>query len=260
MMQEGQGEDALHLTDVPLHDLAPVPTIDPAIEAASRVNVSEWEERYKTIIGTGIERIKRLASLDSLWRLSESDHRVALYEMDTAVKVTAIVHGRAERYLYVAKDHDKDSRMKWDTQDGLVSVNEYHRFRPPEGDIVLVDSRFSLNSYIYSDRYVLGIMNSGFDATLNLYKLVFCTAPHYYYTCPKDCVAVQDVTVGVLVRQLEDEKCELTIIAAGSFGIPFMYRSYYAMRLRERVLLYEKVVLTWNAFYPLDPKKVENRK
>ncbi len=242
--------------DIPLDQVSvpPLPSISPALEEASRIDMTEWEEKYKRIMGNGTAYILSIKS----WIFYDTD----LYESATATayKTVAIVKGRAERYLHVIKDHDMDTRSIWDKEDGLVSSHEYHRFRPLEGDIVVVDSRLHIGAF-FSDRYMLGIQSSGYDADLDVYKLVFCCAPHYFYTCPKDAVLVEDVIVGVLIRQLEDDKCELSIIVYNaSVAIPRIYHRYYLERLRQRVCLYEEVVSKWDNYYPLDPKKVENRK
>ncbi len=258
------------MDEIPLHDMPALPPVEPSIEAASKENNSEWHQSYKTLTGTAIAYILQLALDDSKkWTIVEPVERISLFERPVdagghyTFKVHGVVQGRADRYLYVIKDHDKDTRCAWD--DNVSNVQQLETYMALEGNITIVRSTVkSPIPRIIAPRLLLGVQWTDYDPELRTHKLVFCSAQHPFYKClPEDGVEA-NARIGVILHQLDKGQCELTLFVRFKPGgsLSSIWIDRYKEALRQRVYLYERVVQGWDTYYgpTRDPKKVENRK
>jgi hypothetical protein len=254
----------------------------------------EWVAQYMTLMGRAIAHTHQLATLEDAaeWALVPDEtgmgDRISLFERKPngpshgffTLKARGVVHGRSERYAYVIRDHDPETRLAWDRYDGITKVQQLESYLTDQGTLELVQTRIAAPSWIASvlvyDRYALGVQNTTFNRALGLHKYVFRSVPqHPHYSCPADAVPV-DATVGVYVRALDGggvggggpahgpPSCELTLIVHVNVGgwLPPLYVERYRERVRERVYVWERAVERWNEYYGRgrDPKNIKNRK
>lgn len=253
------------MDEIPLDDIVPPPP------PQQPVNQDEdWHQRYKTLIGTAIAYILQLALEDSTkWSIVEPLERIALFERPVNVdgycifKVQGVVAGRADRYLYVIKDHDKDTRCPWDTD--VLHVQQLETYMSNEGNITVVRSTIkSPLPRIIAPRVLLGLQWTDYDTQLQTHKLVFCSAQHPFFKCLPTEGVEADARIGIIIRQLDKGQCELCMFVrvnpGGALGSLWIDR--YKEALRARIYLYESVVQAWSTYYGpgKDPKKLENRK
>lgn len=266
---------------IPLSTPPPVrPPPAPEIIAAAQQDFSAWESAYKRLMAKTIGYAHWLLT-NKNWSLLGDDH-FRLFEMEIpsnniefvtkpnytyhAVKVSGIMNVRAERVMYVIKDHDPDTRLTWDGED-MVSIQEMQTFKTDGGDIKVVQSEVRSPFPLIGNRIALGIQWVGYTAATRTHKLVFRTTTHWLYRVPPEQVAL-DGMVCVVVRALdtpnECPSCEVTLVSYMSLGgtVPSILVNLLKERLRLRFALYERVAKKWDQYYgpERDPKLLKNRK
>jgi hypothetical protein len=250
------------------------------VEESSKQDFSAWQSAYIGLMARSVGYVHwMLKSQD--WNLIynsvDENDKFRLFDLtlppDTefakipggtyyAVKVMGVIAAPAEQVAHIIKDHDEDTRMRWDSED-MVSVQELQTFKTEKGDIKVVQSEVRSPFPLVANRILLGIMWKGYTAKTNTHKIVFRSTSHWYYRVPEDKVAA-DMMVGVIVRGLAspEPSCEVIIVTFGSLGgsVPNMLVDSLKERLRQRMSLYERVAKRWDFYYPpnTDPKK--NRK
>ena len=257
---------------------------DEMIEEASKISGGEWQELYKRVVGEAFRDGLKLIKEDELdvrrgWRLIDEDddrsqthiHPVLLFELEPSIgdyartfKVTSVVRGRPDRFLYVIKDHDNDTRSAWDAQE-VISTQQLETYSPREGDIQVVKSHVrSPLPMLTSHRFLLGVQSAVYNAENKTHVYVFKSAPHYYFKCPPE-MTQATALVCIWLSAMSRDECEIKMVVAVDAGnlwtaAPFLRR--YENKLRERIVLWQRVVDEWDRYYgpKRDPKKVENRK
>jgi hypothetical protein len=251
--------------DIPLEEeteeIKPVIKHTAEMEKASLVNGSEWHERYKNAMGNAIRICLRDASRTrpEEWKVVGKDDRVFLCEKTKnlpgdyiVIKVRAILRGRADRYAYVMRDHNFETRGRWDTD--IEDVKQLESYTSQEGTIFVVQSTIKNT---FNNRSLLGIMFYHLTEETNTHKVIFTTAPHPYYKCNPNEVKAE-ATIGCFLRQLDgDAETEVIIVTYVNPGGGLMTKLYlkaYKERLRKRAYLYEQVVAKWDEYYGKNKK------
>lgn len=254
--------------DIPLEEeeeeeLPPQPIIicPKELEQASLVNSNEWHDRYKNAMGKAIQLclkdINRTRAEE--WAPVGSDPRVFMCEKTQTVppnwdviKIRAVLRGKAERYAYVMRDHNFETRGKWDSD--VIDAKQLETYTSDEGKLIVVQN--SIQSRL-SNRSLLGVLFYHFTESTETHQIFFTTAPHPYYKC-KSTETKMDATIGCVLRQLEKtEETEVIIVGYVNAGVGMMARLFlgdYKEKLRQRVYLYEKVVAKWDEYYGKNKK------
>jgi hypothetical protein len=264
---------------------SPRPPLGPSVATIDAKDV----ERYARDMALAVSFVIGLLSteLTSGWVSIHDYHhamgalRVHLYEHSTlsgTFMARAVVRGRAERYAYVARDYNVDTRLAWDRKDGVVTTKELETYNLDGGlSLTAVESRVHSPVPLASDRYLFGVQTYLYsrESPPETHKVVFCSGYHPHFKCPVDAVNVSGVTAAAVVRQLEDKadvrECELTLVVRvkelhNAVGVNSLVSAVYLPdvkeQLRRRVRLYEDVVHNWDTYYGerRDPKLIENRK
>lgn len=251
------------------------------LDLASAADQNAWESAYRRIMANAIEFFNwKLREGDDLWELvppSDPRDTVSLYQQATRdgfyiLKACGTLRARADRVFHLNKDNCWDTRRTWDSVDlsYVEQVNSYTcEVVDPETEehttqtINVVKSTVSVPVPGVWDRWSLGIQWSGYDNEAGTYKLVYKTADHFYETCPKDHVTIDNLT-GVWVRPLDPKVrfvhgrrrttnfCDCVIIAyVNPKGwIPSVVINLFREKLRKRLHLYERVAgKGWKKYY-----------
>lgn len=264
---------------------APEPRPHPMelIEEASKTSPLEWEAKYKRASAEayrdGIVLLNEKETDPSLWTLWDHEHdsenpvqifkRIPTNSFPCIFRAHAVVNGRAERYIWAIKDHDRDTRLVWD-RDSVESVQQLETYRPPEGDIDVVKCVVKSPHWAMSPRLLLGVQTTSYNAKDRTHIYAYQTSEHFYFskhykeTVHRNCVLVDKCMVFIWISPLKNNQCALKMIVCIDPGNlwaagPALHATYPA-KLRERIRLWERVVRDWKIYYPLDPKLVENRK
>ena len=274
----------MEVEEIPLDDFSPTPIVAPAPAAGGGGGGENTLHdpnqgsiqlaAYKTQMANLIEKMRNILLPSPHWQVITSPSPIVLYEQPSvssewyALKAVAVVSGRASRYNHVIKDHDPFTRMPWD-KDNVAMVQQMETYKAEEGDITVVQSTWkSRHPRLFADRHVLGIMHCNYDAELSTYTIYFTTASHYHFKSPVDNHAKADAEVCIVLRRLEKELTEITLVIRANPNVStwaflsLLHLNAYKEEVRMRIGLYERVVLAWNDFYGKrnDPKKVENRR
>lgn len=268
--------------EIPLSSPRPKVVAEPSVEiiTAAQQDFSAWEAAYKRLMAKTIAYSHWLLTNKS-WSMV-GDDQFRLFEMEIppnkvefatkpgaayhAVKVSGIMNVRADRVMYIIKDHDPDTRLSWDAED-MVSMQEMQTFKTDGGDIKVIQSEVRSPFPLMGNRILLGIQWVGYTAATRTHKLVFRTTTHWYYRVPAEQVAM-DGMICVVVRALdspvESPSCEVTLVSYMSLGgtVPGVFVGLLKERLRLRFALYERIAKKWNHYYgpERDPKLLKNRK
>jgi len=274
--------------DIPLQSptqvAAPAPTPHPTelIEEASKVSPLEWEEKYKVASAEAyqygislLEEDETNPELWKLWAVEEKEEERPLRIMQRLVpsnkwsqvyRVEGIIKGRAERYAWIFQDHDKETRMMWDTE--VESVQQLETYRTTEGDIDVVKCEVKL-PWMMSNRLLLGVQSCRYTEN-GTHTYAYQTSDHYYFTkhfketVHQKCYMVPNCIVFIWLCPLNNGLCSIKMIVClepGPLYLAAPKLNYsYPWKLIDRVRLWEHVVDKWREYYPLDPKLVENRK
>ena len=285
-------DSSSHFEDVPLSDLRPVTsfssddTLLPAavvprrhIETQETIDSGAWNEAYKNAMGVTIAQMLALA-VSPHWELVDSpsggDETISLFEdvsdpSFVCLKATGIVAGRADRFLYILKDHDPETRLAWDGK-WFTRVQQLETYvNPEEGDLTVVASCLrSPVPMLFSDRSALGIQWTGYDSLLKTHKLVYTTVNHPIFKHPEGMARVH-LSMLVVLREIDNDKkkkkkqTEITLVVKTGPPPPALSLidlGGYKETIREQIHLFERVVANWAHYYgpTRDPKKIENRK
>ena len=263
---------------------APTPQAYPSdlMEEASKISGGEWQEVYKRCMGETYQKaFALLEEPPEAWSLlatnNEGVHPILLFERNDSLtpyarvfRLNTVVEGRGERFVWLLRDHDAETRLAWDATD-VVSVQQLETYRPAEGDIDVVKCEVrSPYAMLVSNRLLLGVQQAQYNATLKTHTYVYHTAPHYYFThhlketVHRKCTLVPHLLVCVWLSPMEHGKCRLQMVVcvdAGSMSIMSpLINATYPEKLCAQVLRWQRVVREWDTYYPNDPKLVENRK
>jgi hypothetical protein len=251
------------------------------IEEASRENGIHWAQSYTKLMDTSIRQAHHMAvtkgwSLIDCRSTNSNPLNILLYDGYSAdggvranyykLKVRGVFKVRPERLHYVVKDHNPETRSRWDKQH-FVSCNQLETFCISETEsssenIHVVSSESKLNIPFAWNRACLGIQWSGFDEMTGVYKHVFRTTQHRLYRPAANVVQVQGLAA-TFIRVLDDdnEECDFTCVLHVNIGdsFPFAMVEQWNMKewLRKRVELYVRVAQQWDMYYKDtdDPKK-----
>lgn len=279
-LEEGEGATLqMDKDDILLPDMSTARKDKEEEEEADVVAVVDlaWLADYKSRMERAIHLVQSLARSELQppgWALLPCDDRVQLHEKvggGGATIATAIVKGRAERYAYIVRDYEPETRLAWDRQTTDSAQMETYHLQDTMHTMCFVHRRYPALVPGARDRWMQGIQSYFFDSSTCTHTIVFCSAVHPFYECPDDAVSVSGAILGVVVRQLEGKQCEIMLVAqygdvastVGGYGITAsMYAGRLKEMLRERVRLLESVVRQWKKYYgpKRDPKKIENRK
>lgn len=274
-----------------IHAPAPQTHPSPLMEEASKISGGEYQDYYKRIVGETYQRGFALLQEDETnvlkWDLltsqNEGLHPVLLFERKPIegestspykriFKVSTVVKGRGERFMWVIRDHDKDTRLVWDSRE-ISSVQQLETYRPQEGDIDVVKCEVrSPYPLLMSNRLLLGVQQVRYNPDFRTHTYVYHTAFHYYYsehlkeTIHKNCVLIPNVLVCVWLSPMEGGECRLKMVvcidAGNLWASTPLVNASYPEKLCERILLWQRVVSEWDTYYgkASDPKLPENRK
>lgn len=290
------------MVPVELRDLSPrrpapamveVPVTATAVTPAVTTITEKDVDQFSSSMSMAIILVDGLISrdADAGWNMLPDDSspgmlRVHLFEharLPGTFMARAVVKGLAERFAYVARDYDKQTRLAWDCHDGVVHTAQLESYLMKSGHTLsAVECRIRSPVPMASDRHLVGVQTYLFSKTLppDTHKVLFCSvAANPRFKCPVDAVSVGGVVAGVVVRQLEDKisgstrtrECEITLVVQvkelnNAIGVNYLTAGFYLgatkERLRRRVRLYQDVVHNWDTYYgpSRDPKRLENRK
>lgn len=255
------------------------------LEAFAQIDGVAWQDYYKTKIGEAYrDGLKFLqqdeTSSNNWWHLIEAEeetrtlcggpvllfeHDVCMPEFPRVFRVTGVVKGRAERFLHVIKDHDRDTRLAWDARhvEAVQVLEEYH---PPEGSIYVVKSEIKAPRPL-ENRLLLGVQSHRYNAQLQTYTYVFKSAQHYFYSdqLPSG-KSLANAFVCIWIAQAPADICQIKMVVGVNVGgnalVTRLILGNYHHHLRERFVLWERVVNDWDTYYPpeTNQKRIENRK
>lgn len=237
------------LTNIPLDDCDPK-----GKEEEESPDDIAWLKAYKRLMGQSYQLLYNLLVSNDWEHIPPPDasETVTLHQKASAngfftLKAEGIIHGRIERIMYLNKDHNKETRLKWDNQDGVTDIELLETHKAPEGDLQVVRSVVELPTFM--KRISLGIM-SHTKTSDDTQTLVFRTTVNPRFPVPADCVAV-DAFSGVMIRDLKDGRCKIVIVTYVNPGgwIPPAVVALYKEKLRKRVHHLEQVVKDWNLYY-----------
>lgn len=268
-------------TSIPMTLYAPTPHPHPdaLLEEASRISPAEWEAKYKKAAAEayrdGLAILRENIYDATQWQLwDKQNHQIFqrlvrdpedrfTMRFPYIFRVHAVVKGKPERYIWVIKDHDKDTRLAWDHQD-VASVQQMETYRTDQGDIDVVKCEIKNLGVLVSNRLLLGVQTTSYNPEERTHIYAYQTAEHYYFSKhfnSAKVVLVPKCVVFVHLTPFDDGTCSLKMLVGIDPGKnAWMIKSDYPSKLRERVVLWERVVQNWKLYYPLDPKLVENRK
>lgn len=259
------------------------------LEAFAQIDGVAWQDYYKTRIGEAYrDGLKLLRQDDSSsnnwWHLIEAEegteektqcggpvllfeHDVGMADFPRVFRVTGVVKGRAERFLHVIKDHDRYTRLAWDARhvETVQVLEEYH---PPEGSIYVVKSEIKAPRPL-ENRLLLGVQSHRYNAQLQTYTYVFKSAQHYFYSnqLPPSGKSLANAFVCIWIAQsAAEEICQIKMVVGVNVGgnalATRLILGNYHHHLRERFVLWERVVNDWDTYYPpeTNQKRIENRK
>lgn len=260
------------------------------VREAAAVDGSVWKERYQRTMALAYDRsLFLLQSPDwELWQDDIAPNKPRLYTSagmeardwmhsykSRFFKVEAVLEGRAERYLWVLQDFEKDSRLPWEEHyDTLVSsVQQMETYYTEEGnsDIDVVKSVVKSPSMLTADRLVMGVQSTHYNAQSRTHLYVFHTEEHHYFTphfketIHKGCTVVPQCLVGVWLCPVDGGmrthlKMVVGVDAGPMWAAAPLLNSSMPPLLCKQVQVWERVVREWKQWYPLDPKRAENRK
>lgn len=245
------------MEEVPLEDLnqaASPPPVDLAMDQASKEDCSAWEKAYKDMLAQEMVKVHRLL-LSRRWILRATVDRVQVFTMPVAYsyhsfKATALFEPpfRPERLVYVMRDHNPDTRARWD--DECTNVKEWETFS--NGQIHIVQCECVPSLPLVWPRFVLGALADHWSPTTGVHTLVFHTTQHRYHSSqPAGKVSVKAL-VGATVRTLEDGTCELNLVGQVNVGdkVPTaLVEQWLDTYLVKRIKLWESVVRSWTLYY-----------
>lgn len=287
-------EEAEEIQETEKQDLnneaTPGPSMLPSytdLEAASKEDGKKWAQAYTKLMNVSIKQAYHLV-VSKGWTLVENPSStkdtkdILLYDAFAQdgncmnyykLKARGVFKVRPERLHYVIKDHDQDTRGRWDTEH-LVSCKQLETFwitdTARQEKIDVVSSEHKMNIPFVSNRACLGIQWSGFDEMTGVYKYVFRTTQHRLHRPNQNAIAVQGLAAS-FVRILEDDQnsdeepeCDLTVVLHCNIGdkFPLMTVNQWAMKewLRKRIALYVHVAQNWDTYYKPEDNPKTNRK
>lgn len=252
---------------------------DDALIAASRESGLHWAQSYTKLMNVSIKQAHHLVAAKG-WTLLDApavESKVLLYDGGVnrdhfyKLKARGVFAVRPERLHYVIKDHDQDTRGRWDTEH-LVSCKQLETFcittedKKSSENIDVVMSEHRLGIPFAWNRVCLGIQWSGFDPMTGVYKYVFRTTQHRLFRVPNEAIAVQGL-VAVFIRVLdsqEEEECDFTLVMHVNIGdsFPQVIVDQWNMKewLRKRVELYVHVAQNWDKYYTEEDNPKTHRK
>lgn len=244
------------------------------MQEIAQTNTAAWRDSYFKLMDQSIKRFHMLVRMQKWVTIdppAKCPHpHIALYEREHSpsqgyytLKAEAILQCRAERIHYVIRDHNLETRMRWDDKH-LVDIGQYESYMGRKENIDVVHSEVKLGIPGIANRYLLGIHWHGYNDDNDSYTYVFKSTCHSRYRCPNDKVNVLGL-IGTVVRTFDNPlQCHLVIAIHLNPGdqFPTLLASQLKEWLRDRVARYEYVVKNWNTFYKKtdDPTKIENRK
>lgn len=244
------------MEEVPLDDMnteATAPPVDlQAMDQASKEDCSAWAKAYRDLLAQSKHKVHVLL-LSRRWTLHATVDNVQVFLQPVAYayhtfKATALfAHPfRAERLVHVMRDHDPDTRARWD--DECASVREWESF----DNIHIVQLECVPSMPLVWPRFALGALLVEWSPTTGVHTLVFQTTQHRYHSNrPAGKVSVKAL-VGATVRTLEDGTCELTLVGQVNVGdaVPtVLVQQWLDAYLVKRVKLWESVVRNWTLYY-----------
>lgn len=291
---EEEREDSIDcgsLDDIELHSISNVnneatastsdlPTHD-EMEAASAANGLHWAKSYRKLMDTSIRQAHHMAA-SKRWNhvdtppnctsgilLYESEYDAANY---VKLKARGVFQVRPERLAYVIRDHDIETRSRWEPSETFSTCQQLETFsatHSSEEDISVVRSEHKLKNIPFAwNRSCLGIQWHGFDKATRVYKYVFRTTQHRIFRAAPKTIAVQGI-VGVFIRVLDSTndalpECDFTLVMHVNIGdsFPQAIIEQLAMKewLRERVELYVRVAKKWDTYYKREDNPKTNRR
>jgi hypothetical protein len=245
-------------------------TMDDAIES----NMIAWRDSYFKLMNTSIKQFHKLLKL-RIWDKIEipnySPHaHIDLFQKKNSpnqgfytLKVECVIKCRAERVHYLIRDHNKETRMRWD-RPYLVDIGQHETYMGSREQVDVVYSEIDMKIKGVSNRYMLGIQWQSYNQDNDSYTYIFKTTCHQRFRAPKDRVNVMGL-FGTIVRTMDDPLyCHLIMVAHVNPGdkFPSFLANQLLERFRERAARIEHVAKHWNSFYfkSDDPTKIENRK
>jgi hypothetical protein len=267
---------------------------DDTLERASRADSSEWHARYRQLMARTVANVLALLSDDEdaergRWEIdvnaTQAKPRFCLYRCGSSssvVRISTMLRGRAERFAYVIKDYDPDTRMRWDNRDVIDMVQQCETYHSREGELVLVRSVHKpVVTTSFLQRQPPSVLAQciywhGYDEELRTHKLVFCSADHPLFGPEGGQVAARDWMVSFYLHEVApttprgredwhyaryDQYCAvIVLVSAPSSGVKV--EGFQAHQMVERLELYERVVAHWDQYYGpgKDPKILANRK
>lgn len=259
-------------SDLPTHD---------EMELASAANGLHWAKSYRRLMDKSIRQAHHMASSRG-WNLVEAPANctssLLLYESDfdaanyVKLKARGVFQVRPERLAYVIRDHNEETRSRWEPRETFVTCKQLETFsatHSSEEDIHVVRSEHKLKHIPFAwNRSCLGIQWHGFDKDTGVYKYVFRTTQHRIFRNGPKTIAVQGI-VGVFIRILETKdaalpECDFTLVMHVNIGDAFPQAAIeqFAMKewLRERVELYVRVAQQWDTYYKREDNPKTHRK
>lgn len=253
------------------------------LEAASKEDGLKWAQAYTKLMNLSIKQAHQLVVARG-WSLLQNPQKspstvekgIILYDGYAGdgncnsyykLKVRGVFNVRPERLDYVIRDHNYETRSRWD-REHLVACRQLETFSITDTDsseaIDVVMSECKLNIPLVSNRACLGIQWHGFDPTTGVYKYVFRTTQHRLFRPDPHVVSVQGLAAS-FVRILDgEEECDFTMIVYCNIGdgFPLTVVDQWDMKewLRKRVALYVHVAQNWDEYYFETDNPKTNRK
>jgi len=239
-----------------------------------QTNLIAWRDSYLKLMDQSIKRVHMLIRTQR-WIEHEPPPKclyphIKLYERQCSpsqgyytLKVEAVLQCRAERLHYVIRDHNLETRMRWDAT-YLVDIGQHESYLGKKETVDVAYSEVNLGIPGVANRYMLGIHWNGYNEENDSYTYVFKTTCHQTYRCPDDKVNALGL-IGTVVRTFDNPlQCQVIMAVHLNPGdkFPALLANQLKEWLRDRMARYEYVVKHWNQYYKRtdDPTKIENRK
>ena len=171
-----------------------------AFQTMADTNHVAWRDAYFKLMDRSIKDFHALLQLRN-WQKIDPPQKcpcphVDLFEKKGSpsqgfytLKVESILKCRKERIHYLIRDHDLETRMRWDG-DNLVDVGQCRSYLGSQEQVDVVYSRVNVNIKGVYDRYFLGIRWNSYNQENDSYTHVFRSTTYDSHRVPDDTVNV----------------------------------------------------------------------
>lgn len=229
------------------------------LRMAGEEDTGAWQEAYVNLMRESVDLAHKLwKTPEQGWHFilpNTETERVQLYERQYekehyTLKMLCVLKGRAERYVHVMKDHNPDTRMKWDGN-YVSAVQQHETFATESGPLHFISCLWNSGIPLVASRGIMGILWHGYDKLNRTFTIVFRSTQHRFFAIPQDAVPIKGL-VAVFLKQLDAQQqvavsCVVHVNPGAQLHSAIVH--VFLQRLRDRFLHYENIVHEWDTYY-----------